>query len=226
MAKASGGVRSRGRGAASGGNVNDITTQYPDVNLNVSQGNFPKGLNALKALQLTGLMKDFKGNVQIEPFGDGVIVNIDGNGLRMDRRIRTTGSDKYIYNAYFRIGQNSLYAGKSLEIFTNQVKNASKAGFNRIEVSAAGRPNDAVYNGYYTWAAYGYKPTWSGILVSEINSKSGRNYANWETMMKSKQGRADWKANGRNWNGSFDLTKGSNSFKQLGYYTKDKKNKS
>jgi len=226
MAKASGGVRSRGRSAASGGNANDITTQYPDVKLNVFQGNFPNGLNALKALQLTGLMKDFKGNVQIIPFGDTVNVAIEGNGLRMDRTIRTRDGDKYIDNNYFKISENSLYAGKSLEIFTNQVKNASKAGFNRIEVSAAGRPNDAVYNGYYTWAAYGYKPANAYLLVSEINSKTGRSYKNWETMMKSKQGRADWKANGRGWDGEFDLKKGSESFKQLGYYTKDKKNKS
>jgi hypothetical protein len=223
MAKTSGGVRSRVRG---GGNSSNISANYPDIQLSVFSGNFPEGLNALKAIQLTGLMKDFNGNVQVEPYGDTVRVSVEGNGLRMDRTIRTLGGDKYISNNYFKIGENSIYAGKSLEIFSNQVKNAAKSGYSRIEVMAAGSPNDGVYNGYYTWAAYGYKPNNSNTLVNNIAVKTGRNYNNWESMMKSKQGRADWKSYGQGWSGSFDLTKGSNSLKQLGYYTKDKKTKS
>ena len=219
--------RGGGTGAGAGQDTRDVATEYPDINLQVKSGTFPAGFDALKAIQLTGLMKDFKGYVTITPsFGDTIKVDVLGNGLEMERKIFTAGGDKYIANEYFRIDDNSLYSGKSLEIFSRQVKNAAKSGFDRIKVSAAGDPTSKAYNGYYTWAAYGYQPEYKAYLTSLIRSKTGRNYGTWENMMKSKQGRADWKANGESWGGTFDLKKGSNSFKQLAIYTKDKKSKS
>lgn len=215
---------SSGGGAAFGGDTFSITSKFPEIELSVYDGTFPKGINALKALELTGLNNDFNGKVSIEPsFGDTVIVKIEGNGLRMDRVIRIMGGDKYISNNYFKIAENSLYAGKSLEIFSNQVKNAAKSGFSRIEVMAAGSPNDKTYNGYYTWAAYGYKPSNASSLVGKIFDKTGSNYGTWENMMKSKLGRADFKQYGQGWSGSFDLKKGSDSIKQLAAYSKDRK---
>lgn len=213
-----------GGGAALGSGV-DSTNNYKDVNIVNSYGTNLTNKSPQEFLGLAGVPKDFIGDAKLYYYSkDRVYVTILNNGIHMQRQINL--KDKTIDNNYFTIDKNSKYSGKSLEIFTSQVKEAKKQGFQKINVNAAGEPNDKEYNGYYTWAAYGYKPNYSNLLIQSIKIRTGRDYGTWETMMKSKQGRADWKANGQSWDGSFDLNKGSNSIKQLAAYTKDKKAKS
>ena len=213
---------SSGGGAALGSGV-DLTNDYKDVNV-YENGNNTTNKSPEYYLGLAGIPKNFSGTARIThepPNGKKITVNIQNEGIRMVRTIDT--ANKSIYNAYFKIQEKTKFSGKSLDIFTSQVKNAQKQGFKTITVSAAGGPGDSTYNGYYTWAAYGYKPDNASYLVSRVFNKTNRDYGTWEKMMKSKQGRADWKANGGFWNGSFDLKKGSSNFKQLADYTKDKK---
>ena len=212
---------SSGGGAALGSGV-DSTDNYKDVNIVNTYGTNVTNKSPKEFLALAGVPKDFNGDAKLYYYSkDKVYVTIVNNGIHMQREINL--KDKTIDNNYFTIEKNSKYSGKSLEIFTSQVKEAKKQGFQKINVNAAGDADDKKYNGYYTWAAYGYKPNFSNLYIESIKVRTGRNYGTWEKMMKSIQGRADWKANGQSWDGSFDLNKGSSSVKQLAAYTKGKK---
>lgn len=210
-----------GAGGAVAGSGASLTTDYQDVNI------YNNGVNNTNRsseyfLGLAGIPKDFNGEAEVVYYQNGLVdVNIRNEGITMQRQIKI--ADKSIYNALFRIEDKTKYSGKSLEIFTNQVKSAQKEGFKKITVNAAGYPNSPSYNGYYTWASYGYTPSNKNMLVQSIKLKTGSDYGTWENMMKSKLGRADWKDNGTGWDGTFDLKKGSVNIKQLAAYTKDKK---
>jgi hypothetical protein len=213
---------SSGGGAALGSGV-DSSDNYKNVNI-FENGNNTTNKSPEYYLGLAGIPKDFTGNARIAyepPNGKKITVRIQNEGIQMVRTIDTV--NKSIYNALFKINENSKFSGKSLQIFTNQVKSAQKEGFKNITVNAAGSPGSPIYNGYYTWAAYGYTPNASNLYVESIKMRTGRDYGTWQNMMKSKQGRADWKANGQPWDGTFDLKKGSTNMKQLSAYTKDKK---
>jgi hypothetical protein len=85
-------------------------------------------------------------------------------------------------------------------------------------------------NGYYTWLRMGYKPNAGDEkkIVDSFNKKNKSNGVQVKSsaeMMSSKYGRDWWKDNGFEWNGSFDLTKGSDSMKILADYRKGKKGK-
>jgi hypothetical protein len=218
-----GGRSGQSTGGGSGGSGAAITSlsDYKDVRI-YENGNNNTNLSAKDYIAIAGIPKSFKGDVEIQYQSYGVVnVNIRDRDIVMQREINIT--NKTIYNAYFSIPKDSKLKGQGAKIFSNQVKAAQKAGFDKINVSAAGSKNDRTYNGYYTWARLGYRPNNSMQEVASIFRDTGRNYGTWENMMKSKQGVADWKEHGSSWRGSFDLKKGSYSDKALKEYLKSKK---
>jgi len=218
-----GGRSGQGTGGGGGGTGAANNDNYTDTIIKKS-GTNNTGFSDETILKLAGIPQNFKGDADIFYSQSGKVnVDIKGMDIVMTRVINT--NDKSIYNAYFSIPKDSKFKGQGAQIFANQVKAAQKAGYDKINVNAAGSKNDRFYNGYYTWARLGYKPNRSMDAVASIISKTGRNYGTWETMMKSKQGVADWKEYGAGWSGSFDLKKGSYSDKALKDYLKSKKSK-
>ena len=183
----------------------------------------------------TGIPSDFGGTISVTRDSSGkVTLNINGEGVSMTRSIRQDGDGKtYVYNEYFRIDNGTKYDGRGWEIFNNQVNyisnNKSVYGDkpSYIKVSAAGNGpafGQSDFNGYYTWLRFGYKPDLidNATYTARYNSATGSNVRDMWAMMSTKQGRDWWRENGVGWRGTFDLSKGSDSRKILGDYSKER----
>ncbi len=104
------------------------------------------------------------------------------------------------------------------DIFADQVKNASKAGFKSITAKCV---KDGHKNGYYTWARLGY----DGKIPDSVKDKLPNNLSKAKTIQEliSKKGGMEWwKQNGDTFEGTFDLKAGSNSRKILDEYLKQR----
>ncbi|MFM2392933.1 MAG: hypothetical protein RLZZ546_915 [Bacteroidota bacterium] len=106
------------------------------------------------------------------------------------------------------------------KIFSSQVEKARKEGFSTIKTYAAAGEN---YNGYYTWARLGYKPTKESEKVLknefiEINKKYNTSFKNLEHAMESEEGRKIWRENGISFYAEFDQKSTSYSSKTLKNY--------
>jgi len=187
------------------------------VNLNPRSG-LPDGYTNKDILEMAGIPTYLPGTVDITRSGGSVSVSINSEGVKMRRNIDVV--NKKVYNAYFRINDNSKHRGKGFNIFESQVKALTSRGFKEIGVTAAGSPGSTEFNGYYTWAAFGYVPNNADSFVRSINSRAGTNYRNWGEIVGTRKGLGYWKQYGDGFGGTFDLTKGSDSLKQLAAYGK------
>jgi hypothetical protein len=76
--------------------------------------------------------------------------------VRQERGFRRDANgDLYIWNHYFE-KRHDAPPGVGLRSFKTQVEGAQRLGVKRIELWAAGDHNDRSYNGYYTWARFGF----------------------------------------------------------------------
>jgi hypothetical protein len=75
-----------------------------------------------------------------------------------------------IYNVHFEKRRDAP-AGVGLESFRRQVAGARHLGVQRIELWAAGYAKDKDYNGYYTWARFGFD--------APLNEKERRELYDW-----------------------------------------------
>jgi hypothetical protein len=180
-------------------------------------------------ISFTGIPKDFKGGIRIEYNDDGAKVYISGEGVSMTRDINLY--DKEVSNEYFKIERSSIHYGRGAEIFNNQVQSVKSAGFERIKVYAAGSHDDnQTYNGYYTWARFGYVPNNEQLGVTGFNQFAQQNnigqVSNFKEIMYTKQGR-DWWQNkaGVSFRGTFDLTDNSYSMTTLNNYMQERANR-
>ena len=109
--------------------------------------------------------------------------------------------------------------GKGLgsKMFLNTLESAKKNGFSKIELTAAKK---AGYNGYYTWARYGFdfSPIYSQeiarfkSLVAKSDILEIKNSRNLKELFKTKQGADFWKENGFEFHGIFDVKLDYNRF--------------
>ena len=191
---------------------------YPNINYEI-QGNkeliekFEQENKIIEHLQSAGIPKDITGDILITYKKDLLLkrveIEFNGSGIKMTREINL--NNKIITNEYFKIDNNSSYKGRGAEIFKDQVDNATKFGFKRIETYGAGEKN-GIYNGYYTWGRLGYEPKVGQFHVEKaletFNNQNASN-ANFMEMMSTKKGQDFWKENGRGTDYKFDLTKDS-----------------
>lgn len=76
--------------------------------------------------------------------------------VRQERGFRRDANGElYIWNHYFE-KRHDAPPGVGLRSFKTQVEGARQLGVKRIELWAAGDYNDRSYNGYYTWARFGF----------------------------------------------------------------------
>ena len=139
-------------------------------------------------------------------------------------------SMKYVNMQYFMISPTAP-KGTGTKIFTNQVAQFKKLGFQHLLVHAAGSKSDPIYNGYYTWARLGYQFQDSNYTNNMI--KRAQDYSDDEQvksvkslsqMMSFPAGRQFWKEHGFPFSGVFNLADGSSSMRTLEQYNEGKKN--
>jgi hypothetical protein len=76
--------------------------------------------------------------------------------VRQERGFRRDANGElYIWNHHFE-KRHDAPPGVGLLSFRTQVGGARRLGVRRIELWAAGDRNDRSYNGYYTWARFGF----------------------------------------------------------------------
>lgn len=177
------------------------------------------GLSVKKLRDAIGATKGSK--LVITDAGGGVIkVQVTTAAYKLERTLvmsKTKG--KYIKNEFFQAFKTKT--GIGAKIFARQVKKASKLGYTRIVTDAAGRKGSN-YNGYYTWARFGYN---SRLGTHKYSLPAPYNTAKTiQGVMRMKGGREAWKEHGGMFYGTFDLRKGSKSRKILSAYLKEQKN--
>ena len=142
-------------------------------------------------------------------------VNAESSGVEMRRFLRVDlDGNPYIKNEFFSIKSvTDQNKGMGLAIFADQVENAAALGITEIRTEAARGPT---FNGYYTWARFGYDGAIPGGLAPLPDAlKSAKRISE---VMGSQEGRDWWRANGVTFNGEFDLTEGSYSRRTLDAY--------
>jgi hypothetical protein len=144
---------------------------------------------------------------------------VSGQGWSADREFHLGAHDARVcHNEYFRVGKTGH--GVGVDVFTRQVEALRKAGFDRIETGAAGSKAEShYYNGYYTWAAFGYNARipWDVTLPSKFASVKDLH-----ELLSKPGGLEAWKEHGHGFEGVFDLKPGSKSLEVLAAYRKHK----
>lgn len=239
------GINSTPPSSASGGNEYGATqygvvvadSAYNQARVTFTDGNDGKITTAKvdEMIRHSGIPSDFGGSIDVIKRRDGsVYLDVNGQGVTMQRVISKDDNGKtFVYNQYFRIDEGTKYDGRGFEIFNNQItylsNNKSIYGdkVSYVKVSAAGNGpafGASSFNGYYTWVRFGYKvdQPYNANFTNAFNQATGANARDMWEMMSSKAGRDWWKENGRGWQGTFDLSKGSASRAILSDYVKER----
>ncbi len=130
----------------------------------------------------------------------------------------------HLYISYFAAKEKGK--GLGTEILANIVKGTVDKGFTHISLTAAGDydSHSRGFNGYYTWARFGFDGTVVG--PKDIANTAYREVPYGRTkvseLMRTKEGRKFWLENGSDFDGVFDLKEGSLSRRVLSAYLKEK----
>ena len=132
---------------------------------------------------------------------------------------QNSAGDWIVENSDFSVENTGT--GFGIEVFSKQVNYCASHGFDKIMTMAA---RSGEWNGYYTWARFGYdgpirESKWSWI---DENWPSLAGVRRVSDLMKTKEGRAFWKVAGHTFEGTFDLSEGSLSRRVLDAYVKAK----
>lgn len=180
---------------------------------------------------LTGVQPGY--TARVVPTGDSVAVYVTGtaNGVsvRAERHFRRNSAGQpVVYNAFFTAEDSSGRTGSGigLKMFGTQVKNMRAAGFKSIGVTAAGSYGQS-FNGYYTWARFGYDgPLSPGYTAraaeAGFTAPGGGAPRRVSDLMRTAAGRDWWKRNGSSMHMDFDLNKNSLSSRVLAAYVKER----
>jgi len=187
----------------------------------------------VKAIKkLTGY-SDYRDTVKLVGAPDGSIVSVSRGpsysdkitiqvqnhqlGIVATRSMETDPEtrEKIVYNESIEIGSKYRGSGIGADIFSQQVQEASAAGFSKIKTDASRQPG---YNGYYTWARLGY----DGPIPKSVRDKFP-GVSRVSELMRTPEGRSAWKEHGDTFAGEFDLKPGSQSRRVLDAYMKAKR---
>lgn len=142
----------------------------------------------------------------------------DGKQIYTSRTVGTSpDGSAYIRNNLFEVPKSMQGSGIGLEAFAQQVENAVRLGVSRITANCY--RSDPEFNGYYTWARFGY----DGKLPEDIAEQTGLSTIS--DLMKTPEGRALWKEKGTSFEGTFDTTPGSLSMRTFEAYRNERASK-
>lgn len=152
-------------------------------------------------------------------------IHVKNNAIRSQIRTSEYNIVRDIYPLEKRI-HNTLMVidkpgeGLGLNLFINQVTAARQAGFKMFDVSAA---RSGTYNGYYTWARFGYSLGGSKDAFMQLMKSNSRNETNLIELMSTKEGVQFWKSKGFWFEGAFDLADGSENITAFLKYLESRK---
>ncbi|MES2297355.1 MAG: hypothetical protein V4582_09945 [Pseudomonadota bacterium] len=92
-----------------------------------------------------------------------------------------------------------------LRMFAHQAQAAHEFGIAHIWLRAAGSPQNKAYNGYYTWARYGFEP-YPSVEDQAMFNERFPGVSNLRELMSTASGRARWKEFGFDQTMCFDLS--------------------
>jgi len=153
-------------------------------------------------------------NVHMDLNGSTMTLELNTN---VHQSVRSVDLDnKILHNDYLKV--TSKGKGTGIKLFTNLVKAAKDSGFKKMEVYAAGEYGNTVYNGYYTWARFGYDASPGSATVPRLLSRFNRKETSLFELMSTKEGQDFWKRYGQSFGGDFDLSPGSRNLLRLEEY--------
>jgi SPP1 gp7 family putative phage head morphogenesis protein len=111
--------------------------------------------------------------------------------------------------------------GTGARAFASQVQSYRRAGYKKIKTLAA--RDDGIYNGYYTWARFGFDGDLTGMFWRRKLGDAGlTNVQRVSDLMTTPEGRAWWKEHGETVELEFDLRDGSYSMNVLESYVAER----
>ena len=126
-------------------------------------------------------------------------------------------------------GTKNLPSGVGIRIFAKQIESMIRAGVTQLTVSAAGDYGSYDYNGYTTWAKFGYNKTLYGGDKPQGFTSTNLNDLMSEVATTGpwagKTGAYAWEMTGSGFSGMFDLSEGSKARKVLSEYIKRTNNR-
>lgn len=196
-----------------------------------------KILKGASMASLVGAPDDSQVSVALQfshPTGDRSSwrVEVKGDGIkRMERVVKYSADGGLVID---NIDLKTTKPGLGRQLLRDQVSNAIASGVKQITAEAAGHGpkssfadegKESQFNGYYTWARYGYDSP-----LDKIPGASTRNAVkakfpeaeNLSDVMATAEGRSWWKDNGSRFFGTFDTTPGSRSMNIFTAYLKAK----
>lgn len=162
--------------------------------------------------------------------GEGITLRVTHKGFTMKRTLTMEDGKRTCRNDYFIA--NETGSGLGASVFAGQIAALRKGGFDQMTTTAATgknlQPPPELFNGYYTWARFGYD---GHVHVDELGSKSlpsgvspsKDGYVSVADVMRAKDGAAWWKRNGAQFHAEFDLADSSHSMKVFNAYLEAKK---
>lgn len=205
-------------------------------------GRYDPGLLAAAANGQDGVLLA----LDADEYGDGLRTGaLAGSGgkptyVAMRKFYRDRGGALVVQNDHFAIeatlpdGTPNPLKGKGAETFATQVQALQALGVSRIETLAAGSGGhfsrgapawEGRFNGYYTWARLGYDgdvpERTLGALPPGLKARLG-DRPTVQGLLALPGGLEAWKEYGDEFEGTFDLTPGSNSVRALEAYMKER----
>lgn len=185
------------------------------------------GVTGTELLNLTGGIPSEKFNsfyINIEAVSEDVFSNRITSSIG-DVIRRIDFRDKSIYNSLMELNEKG--GGNGTNLFLNQVIQARKLGFKKLEVEAAGGSDwdfSDRWDGYHRWGRLGYKmkPAYQEQF-QDLMEEFGYDAEDLGQLLLTAEGNSFWKENGFSWKGFFDLTDGSESMEYLKDYLRRKK---
>lgn len=153
--------------------------------------------------------------------GDEVQLTVVTPKFKAERKYKRSRVDGQLIAEHESLEVFETGKGLGARLFGRQVSALRRAGFGRIDTFAAGSYGDPEYNGYWTWAAFGF----DAKLPNRIASKLPPELAEAKSvsdLMSTAEGQQWWKVNGKGLDMNFDLDPQSRSSQKLDIYLTSK----
>ena len=142
---------------------------------------------------------------------------LEGPALRVV--FQDSDGDTAIYNEFMRV-RDDAPDGVGTRILAHQVRAARALGVAYLAADAEGSPT-GTFNGYYTWARLGFNGDVPAGVARALPQQF-RDVTDLLDLLDRPGGATWWRANGRSFFGTFDLSDGSRSLRVLADYTSGK----
>jgi hypothetical protein len=153
----------------------------------------------------------------------GLLMHVDNPEYTADRIIFKEGDKLVCHNSEFHV--HSQGNGVGAQVFGRQIDHLKQQGFSRIEATCAGQPGNPKWNGYITWAKFGYDGPIPSNVVDKLPAQF-QGIKNVQGLMATEEGAQWWAENGSTFKGTFDLADGSLNMNRWHAYLAKKGKKS